>query len=126
MGSTPAKVGAVPLLEDVGRRIAEVRISRGWTQEQCAVELEITVRRLRRFEAGANMTLLTLERIAVALGVTVRSLFDAPAKAQPRKPGRPRKARPPEPPPEKIVTVAERQPLPKARRRPSRAAAAKR
>ena len=107
MGSTPAKVGGVPLLEDVGRRIAEVRISRGWTQEQCAVELEITVRRLRRFEAGANMTLLTLERIALALGVPVRSLLDAPAKAQPRRPGRPRKARQQVSPPEKVLTVAQ-------------------
>lgn len=83
----------MPLLEDVGRRIAEVRIARGWTQEQCAVELEVTVRRLRRFEAGSNMTLLTIERIAVALGVPVRALFDAPAKGQVRKRGRPKKAR---------------------------------
>ena len=82
------------LLEDVGRRIAEIRIANGWTQEECAVRLEMTVRRLRRFEAGANVTLVTLERIATVLGVPARSLFDSPAGSPQTKRGRPRKAAP--------------------------------
>jgi transcriptional regulator with XRE-family HTH domain len=81
----------VGLPEDVGRRIAEVRMANGWTQEECAVRLQMTVRRLRRFEAGANVTLQTLERIAAALGVTPRALLEAPRPyAQPRR-GRPPK-----------------------------------
>jgi transcriptional regulator with XRE-family HTH domain len=80
----------VGLPEDVGRRIAETRVARGWTQEECAVRLRLTVRRLRRFEAGANVTLRTLERIARGLGVDVRTLLEPPASHGPRRPGRPR------------------------------------
>ncbi len=88
-------------------------MSLGWTQEQCAVQLKVTVRRLRRFEAGANITLQTLERIASALNVTARSLLDPPIERERRGPGRPRKTKPYAPPTPTIYAVAERVTLPK-------------
>jgi transcriptional regulator with XRE-family HTH domain len=79
------------LPEDVGRRIAEIRLANGWTQEECAGRLEMTVRRLRRFEAGANVTLRTLERIAAALEVSARALLEPPSSPAQPGPGRPRR-----------------------------------
>jgi transcriptional regulator with XRE-family HTH domain len=112
----------VGLPEEVGRRIAEIRVGRGWTQEDCAVRLRLTVRRLRRFEAGANLTLRTLERIADALGVSARSLLEPPASKKRAKPGRPPKS-PPTPyagpdrsPPAVLHERSERGPRPKRAR----------
>jgi transcriptional regulator with XRE-family HTH domain len=65
-------------------------VERGWTQEACAVRLRMSVRRLRRFEAGTNVTLLTLERIAKALGVSARDLLATPVSRKRPRPGRPR------------------------------------
>jgi transcriptional regulator with XRE-family HTH domain len=81
----------VGTIEDVGQRIAELRRANGWTQEECAVRLRLTVRRLRRFETGMNLTVRTLERIAKGLGVPIGALFEPPQSNAPRTRGRPRK-----------------------------------
>lgn len=75
----------------VGRRIAELRRERGWTQEKAADHLGMEVQSLQRIERGTNLTIRTMTTIADAYGVTVGSLFDEP-KDFDRKPGRPRKA----------------------------------
>ena len=69
-------MGLIP--ENIGRKIAEYRRSNDWTQEECAVRLGLTVRRLRRFESGTNATIQTLERIAKGLGVEVIDLLSPP------------------------------------------------
>jgi transcriptional regulator with XRE-family HTH domain len=97
----------VALSEDVGRRIAELRAARGWTQEELAVRLRMTVRRVRRYEAGGNLTLRTLERVAKALAVTPRALLDPPLSRERRGPGRPRKARPYEVASSEVLEIAE-------------------
>jgi transcriptional regulator with XRE-family HTH domain len=80
------------VFEDVGRRVRELRIAHGWTQEAAVERLGVDVRELQRIEAGrVNMTLQSLVRIARGLGVPVRELFDAPSARGPRKPGRPPK-----------------------------------
>lgn len=56
-------------IEQVARRIGEVRRAKGLTQEELAVALGIAVRNVQRIESGKNLTLHTLARVAYALGV---------------------------------------------------------
>lgn len=77
---------------DLGHRMRELRIERGWTQEVAAERLGVGVRELQRIEAGrVNLTLRSLVRIARALAVPLRSLFDAPETRATRTVGRPPK-----------------------------------
>jgi transcriptional regulator with XRE-family HTH domain len=81
-------------LRDLGRRIAELRESRGLTQEQLAGSIDISPRYIQRIEAGEqNVTILTLILFAEGLGVKVTDLFIAPRSKGPRPPGRPKRAR---------------------------------
>jgi transcriptional regulator with XRE-family HTH domain len=74
---------------NVGLRITELREARGWTQQQCAEELDMPLKNLQRIESGANLTIATLVRLANGLKVSVRVLFDEPSTKR-RGPGRPR------------------------------------
>jgi transcriptional regulator with XRE-family HTH domain len=81
------------LLEEVGRRIAELRERAGLTQAQVAERFGTTVSNYQRIEHGfQNMTVLTLAKIARILDVELNAFF-----ARPRRPrsgrGRPRKRR---------------------------------
>jgi transcriptional regulator with XRE-family HTH domain len=78
------------IIEDVGRRIADVRRHLCLTQEQAAERLGISLRHMKRLEAGHNMTLFTLARVAFALDVAPVALLAAPRSSAPRRPGRPR------------------------------------
>ena len=80
-------------MTDVGRRIAELRRRGGRTQEELAEHLRMTVQYLQRIEAGMNLTLYSLAKIAAALKVPVRSLLAPPKRRSPPRPGRPKKAR---------------------------------
>jgi transcriptional regulator with XRE-family HTH domain len=67
------------LLRDIGRRIAELRIERGLTQQEFAGQLRIAVRYLARLEAGGqNMTIHRLVWLARALRVRVVDLLKPP------------------------------------------------
>ncbi|MFY9680070.1 helix-turn-helix domain-containing protein, partial [Glutamicibacter protophormiae] len=50
-------------------RIAEIRRSKGWTQERLAAQSSVTVRTIQRLEAGQDASMDTLSRIAAALQV---------------------------------------------------------
>jgi transcriptional regulator with XRE-family HTH domain len=80
------------VLRDVGRRIAEIRVSRGMTQEQFAEKvLRVSLKYLQRVEGGAeNLTILSLAKLANRVRVSVRELFDSPVMEAPGR-GRPRK-----------------------------------
>lgn len=56
-------------------RIAEIRRSKGWTQERLAAESSVTVRTIQRMEAGQDASMDTLSKIAAALQVPVGELF---------------------------------------------------
>jgi transcriptional regulator with XRE-family HTH domain len=74
----------------VGRRIAELRDARGWTQEGLAERALCSVKYLQSVERGdENLGITTLVKFAGLLRVRVADLFAAPASRGPRKPGRP-------------------------------------
>lgn len=65
------------LLREVGRRVAQVRRDRGWTQEALAEAVGIEPVTLSRLETGDRALSLTmLAGMADALGVTLAELVD--------------------------------------------------
>jgi transcriptional regulator with XRE-family HTH domain len=77
-------------LKDVGRRVAELRRDRGWTQEGFAERIGLQANNLQRIELGMqNLTVRSLVRLANGLGVGLASLFEPPASRAVRT-GRPR------------------------------------
>ena len=68
------------MIADVGRRIAEIRVEQGWTQQQLANALGLSLQYVQRCETGAaNLTLRSLVKIASALKRDPRRLLDPPA-----------------------------------------------
>lgn len=62
---------------DIGKTIVYLRKQKGMTQEQLALECEISVSYLRRMEHGeANPTFKELLKIADVLEVDLRNPFD--------------------------------------------------
>ena len=60
---------ALGLRADLGSRLAKLRLARNITQESLAKEAGVSVRTLRRLEAGSPSSLDTFLRITVALGL---------------------------------------------------------
>jgi transcriptional regulator with XRE-family HTH domain len=63
-------------VNQVTRQIAGMRREKGITQENMAQLMGTTLRNWQRIEAGQNLTLHTIARIANALGVSPRLVFD--------------------------------------------------
>ena len=61
--------------EAIGRRIREVRIAKGLTQEQVAPKLPITQSHLSAIERGKAAVGLRLVRLARAMGVEPKELL---------------------------------------------------
>lgn len=71
--------------------MAELRSGHGFTQEQLAEQLDVTPRYVQMVEAGdENLTVKSLAKIADALSVHVRELFDEPENREVQV-GRPRR-----------------------------------
>lgn len=80
-----------------GLRVAEIRRTRGLTQQELATNILSTIRWVARVEAGKqNLTMGTMVRLSQALGVRIADFFAAP-KTEDKKAmrGRPRKSRTP-------------------------------
>ena len=77
----------------VGRRIAEIRVDRGLTQYDLAIECELSEQQIRRIELASNtrLTVRRLVELAQALGVEPAELLEPPRDARPPRPGRPSK-----------------------------------
>lgn len=73
------------LVQRVARQLAELRRERKVTQEALAELLDVPVQHVSRIEAGQNITLATMKRIAIALGLAVSVVFE-PSREGPRKP----------------------------------------
>lgn len=76
----------------VGRRIRELRLARGLTQEAVAAKAQIHTKYYGALERGeVNLTIATVERIASALDVPVVEVFQGidrepqPARTQVRR-----------------------------------------
>ena len=88
------------VLRHVGRRVAELRTARGWTQDQFAERAKLSPGYVRQVEGGhENLTLVTLVKLATVLGVDAADLFTVPVSGEVRK-GRPRKRATPDVPKE--------------------------
>jgi transcriptional regulator with XRE-family HTH domain len=57
-------------------RVTELRQLQGWTQEKLAESSGIGLRTIQRMEAGRDASLESISRVAAALRVPVRDLFD--------------------------------------------------
>lgn len=85
-------VGVLRLQQHVGRRIAELRVARGLTQEQLAERLEVSTRYVQSIEGGhENLGLVTIAKIATVLKAKPAELFEPPVTRSPR-PGRPKRS----------------------------------
>lgn len=61
---------------DLAANVWRVREAKGWTQQQLAMRARLKQPRIAEIERGdANPTLLTITRIAIALGVTAHRLL---------------------------------------------------
>lgn len=82
MGSAGHRCPVAPiqrsrLLQQVGRRVAELRKERGLTQEELAARLRVDARYLRRIEAGEiNLSLWSLAKVANRLKVPMAAMFE--------------------------------------------------
>jgi transcriptional regulator with XRE-family HTH domain len=91
-------VDPIRLQRQVGRRVADLRRGKGWTQDEFAERLEVSLKYVQRVEAGTeNLTLGSLARLAGQLGVEVSALFVAAVKAKVVR-GRPKKTATTSPP----------------------------
>lgn len=65
------------LTEEVGRRIRDIRTSQKLSQEKLALKAGIDRTYLAGIESGKrNATITSLEKIAIALEVKIKDLFD--------------------------------------------------
>lgn len=84
---------AEKIIRDIGRRIAELRAAKGWSQARFAEVLDIALQNVQRMEQGRqNFTARTLVTVARKLGCKPRDLWDAPEKVHAPK-GRPPRAK---------------------------------
>ncbi len=66
----------VKLKQLLGKRILELRLSRGMTQQQIAEKMNIDQRTFSRIENGMNFPLRNLTNLAEALQVDLTELFN--------------------------------------------------
>lgn len=76
------------LVRDVGRRVAQARKDRGFTQEQLAEAIGIEPVTLSRLETGDRaLRLSTLSSIATVIGIPVGDLLDVARTLPPAEHG---------------------------------------
>ena len=81
-------------VRDLGRRVAELRVSRGWTQEQFAERCELSTRYIQAIERGSqNLSVRSITRLANVFRVPLAEFFLPPTKPAPRR-GRPVRRKP--------------------------------
>jgi transcriptional regulator with XRE-family HTH domain len=86
-------VPVLPLRRRVGRRVADLRIAAGITQDELAGQLGVSLRYVQRVEAGReNLSLSSLSTLAKALAVDAAAFFQRPVNTEARV-GRPRASR---------------------------------
>ena len=66
------------IAEQSGRRIAELRQQMGWSQTELAGAIRGSFQWVSQIEAGQNLTVHTLVKVANAFGITLQELFEVP------------------------------------------------
>ena len=67
----------------LGRNLRRLREARGWSQEAFAHEANLHRTYVSDIERGArNPTIVVVEKLAQAIGVSASELLDEPSKAQ--------------------------------------------
>jgi transcriptional regulator with XRE-family HTH domain len=85
------------VLDDLGRRLAELRREHGWTQAKTADATGMPEKDYQAIENGRRaITVRTALVLAQAFDVPIGALFDPPVSRDARRPGRP-PASPPNP-----------------------------
>lgn len=80
------------IAEQIGRRIAELRQGKDWSQVQLAAKLRTTFQWVSQLEAGQNLTIHSLVKVANAFKVSLDDLLVTPEPTNKRRgPGRPKK-----------------------------------
>ena len=63
-------------LANLGKKLKKCRIEKGWTLEKCEEEGYPSWQRLQKLESGANMTVLTLKKLAKIYKVPISKFFE--------------------------------------------------
>lgn len=71
-----------PLEKEFGVRLRQLRTEAGLTQQDLAKRAELDYKVISGIEAGRNVTLKTIQRLASALGVPPREFFLEAPKTQ--------------------------------------------
>ena len=62
--------------KEIGKKIKNIRLSKGYTQEKLSEMIDISQRALSKIEIGENfLTAETLDKLLVALEITAEELF---------------------------------------------------
>ena len=81
-------------IENIGRRVAEIRLKLGLTQDALAEKADVTGGYIRKIEGGwKDLRVSTLCKIADMLDCRLKDLFVTPTLKK-RTSGRPRKSKP--------------------------------
>lgn len=79
-------------IEDFGRRVAEFRRRREWTQQNLADRWGVSLGYVQLVERGSqNMTIESIVLLAGVLGAQPFELLVPPLRREKRRPGRPKK-----------------------------------
>jgi transcriptional regulator with XRE-family HTH domain len=79
-------------VDDFGRRVGELRRGLGWTQQELAMRLGVTLGYVQLIERGReNLTIESLALLAGVLRTLPAELLKPPKSRARRRPGRPRK-----------------------------------
>ena len=78
------------IYRNISRRIAEIRVEKGLSQEQLAAIIGIEPRNLQRWETKARVNLPNLIRFSKVLKCPIADFFQ-PSTTKPSSPGRPKK-----------------------------------
>jgi transcriptional regulator with XRE-family HTH domain len=85
------KLNASAIVDDFGRRVAELRRERGWTQQQLSERWGVSLHYAQLVERGReNLTLVSIALLASVLRVSPAELLKRPQSRARRRPGRPR------------------------------------
>ena len=73
-------------LRRLGHRIRDLRLERGWSQEEFALEVDLARSYMGGVERGErNISFINLARIAGALDVTIAALCDGVPALRPQR-----------------------------------------